>query len=86
VERALSLRESEGDHVPTVGNLGPVGSLGKDANRTPDNSAYLWEEVQGGQEGQVGQERSCIHGYRDGVGCYLCDPRHPYLLKHGGVA
>jgi hypothetical protein len=32
-------KEPEGDHVPNVGNLGP---LGKDANRTPDNSAYLW--------------------------------------------
>ena len=83
---SLPDREVEGGHVPTVGNLGPLGNI---ANRDTNNSAYLSEEVQGGQDGQEVQannERRCKHGLRDGVGCYLCDPRHPYRLKQGGVA
>jgi hypothetical protein len=79
----------EGGHVSTAGNLGPVGPLGKDASPERDDSAYLREEVQGGQEGQEVQadnERRCKHGLRDGVGCYLCDPRHPYRLKQDGAA
>jgi hypothetical protein len=27
----------------------------------------------------------CIHGYLDGKGCYLCDPRHPFRVKEGAV-
>jgi hypothetical protein len=83
---SLPDKEPEGGHIPTVGNLGPVGHLGKDANREPDNSAYLQEEVQGGQEVQGDHERRCKHGLRGGVGCYLCDPQHPYRHKEGGVA
>jgi len=26
----------------------------------------------------------CIHGYRDGKGCYVCDPHHPYRM--GGIS
>ena len=73
-------KEGEGGHASDVGNVGP---LGKDAKRVSDNSAYLREEGQGGQEDH---ERPCKHGLRGGVGCYLCDPKHPYRLKHGGVA
>ena len=83
---SLPDKEDEGGHVSTVGNVGP---LGKDANYEGDNSAYLREDVQGGQDGQEvqgGNERRCKHGLRDGVGCYLCDPRHPYRLKEGGAA
>ncbi len=64
----------------------PLGPLGNDANHESGNSAYLMEEVQGGQEGQGDQERRCNHGLRGGIGCYLCDPRHPYRLKQGGAA
>ena len=76
-------KEPEGGHVPPVGNVGP---LGKDANSELGNSAYLREEGQGGQNVQAGNERRCIHGLRDGKGCYLCDPQHPYRLKQGGAA
>jgi hypothetical protein len=77
--------EEEGGHAPTAGTLGTVGTLGKGTNPQPVESAYLKEEGQGGQEGQGGHEPRCIHGHRDGVGCYLCDPRHPYRLEQGGV-
>lgn len=80
---SLPDKGSEGGHTPTVGN---VGSLGKDANPEREDSAYLGEEVQGGQEVHGDHERRCKHGLRGGVGCYLCDPRHPYRLKQGGAA
>jgi hypothetical protein len=80
---SLQDKEAEGGHALNVGN---VGHLGKDAKRDPDNSAYLSEEGQGGQDVQASNERRCIHGLRDGKGCYLCDPRHPYRLKQGGAA
>lgn len=76
----------EGGHVSTVGNLGPVGHLGNVASPEVENSAHLQEEVQGGQDVQEVQERRCKHGLQGGVGCYLCDPRHPYRLKQGGAA
>ncbi len=84
----LPSKGAKGGHVPTVGNLGPVGPLGKDVDPESDNPAYLREEVQGGQDGQkvqAGNERRCKHGLQGGVGCYLCDPRHPYRLRQGGV-
>jgi hypothetical protein len=34
-----------------------------------------------GALGSNEQEGSCRHGYPEGVGCYLCDPNHPYRLK-----
>jgi hypothetical protein len=70
--------ESQGGQAPTLGTLGPVGTLAKDANVKQFESAYLKEVGQGGQEGQGDHERGCIHGYPDGAGCYLCDPSHPY--------
>lgn len=27
----------------------------------------------------------CKHGFASGIGCYLCDPNHPYRVK-GGTA
>ncbi len=86
---SLPDKEPEGGQVSTVGNLGPVGNLGKVARFEDEDSAYLREEVQGGQDGQevkADNERRCKHGLRDGVGCYLCDPRHPYRLKQDGAA
>jgi hypothetical protein len=80
---SLPDKKSEEGHAPTIGNVGPLGNV---ANSEDGNSAYLSEEVQGGQDGQRDHERRCIHGLRDGVGCYLCDPRHPYRLKQGGAA
>ena len=77
---SLPDKESEGGHASTVGNLGPLGNVASSKN---ENLAYLREEVQGGQDVQAGNERRCKHGLRDGVGCYLCDPRHPYRLKQG---
>jgi len=72
--------KAEGGQAPTDGTLGPVGPLDKDANPEPAYSAYFR------QEGQVGQEAKCIHGFfRDGTGCYLCDPRHPHRLDQGGA-
>jgi hypothetical protein len=79
-------RESDEGQAATVGNVGPLGNI---ANLEPDDSAYLREEVQGGQDGQevrAGTERRCKHDLRDGVGCYLCDPRHPYRLEKGGAS
>jgi hypothetical protein len=77
--------ESQGGQAPTLGTLGTVGPLGKDANVKQFESAYLKEEVQGGQEGQGDHERRCKHDLLGGAGCYLCDPRHPYRLKQGGA-
>jgi hypothetical protein len=83
---SLPNKESEGGHAPNTGNLGHVGPLGNVASSKDKNSAYVREEGQGGQEVQSGNERMCKHGLRGGVGCYLCDPRHPYRLKQGGAA
>jgi hypothetical protein len=41
--------------------------------------------LKGGQKVQGDYRQRCIHGYPDGVGCYLCDPKHPYRLKQGGA-
>jgi AAA domain len=38
-----------------------------------------------GQEVQGVYQQRCIHDYPGGVGCYLCDPNHPYRLKQGGA-
>jgi hypothetical protein len=84
---SLPGEKAEGSQASTAGTLGTVGPLGKDANPQADDSAYLREESQGGQEGQVDHdEPRCDHGCRDGVGCYLCDPQHPYRLKQGSTA
>jgi hypothetical protein len=83
---SLPSEKAEGGQTSIAGTLGTVGPLGKDANAKGADSAYLREEGQGGQEGQVDNEASCIHGFRGGKGCYLCDPNHPYRLKQGGAA
>ena len=41
--------------------------------------------LQGGQEVQGGDRQCCMHGFPGSVGCYLCDPNHPYRLKQGGA-
>ena len=69
----------EGGQISTVGILGTVGILAKDASPEPDDSAYLQEE------GQGDHRQCCIHDYPGGVGCYLCDPQHPYRLKQGST-
>jgi len=74
-------QEPEGGQSPTAGILGTVGPLAKDATLQQGESAHLKEGGQGGQEGQGDHQRECNHGYPDGVGCYLCDPRHPYRLE-----
>ncbi len=80
----LPEKEAKGGQSPAVGHVGTLGPLGKGANPEPGESPYLREEGQGGQ-GDHGPE--CNHGYRGGVGCYLCDPRHPYRIKpEGGAA
>jgi len=83
---SLPDKESEGGHTPNAGNLGHVGPLGNVASSEDKSSAYVREEGQGGQDVQTNNERRCIHGFRGGVGCYLCDPRHPYRIKQGGAA
>ena len=76
---SLPSEKVEGGQLSTAGTLGTVGPLGKDANPEPDDSPYLWEE------GQVDHRQRCIHDYPGGVGCYLCDPQHPYRLKQGST-
>jgi hypothetical protein len=83
---SLPGEKTQGVQTSAAGTLGTVGPLGKDASHESGNSAYLREEVQGGQEGQGDHQPKCIHGYRGGVGCYLCDPQNPYRLKHEGTA
>ena len=78
----LAHQGPEGGHTPTTGTL---GTLGKDANPEHDNSAYLREESQGGQQCQGDHAPRCIHGLVGGKGCYLCDPTHPYRLKQVGA-
>lgn len=34
-------------------------------------------------DGQDKHHLPCIHHYPGGVGCYLCDPNHPYRLEEG---
>jgi hypothetical protein len=83
---SLPDKGTEGGQTYTAGTLGTVGPLGKDANPEPGDSAYLREEGQGGQEGQVDHSQRCIHDLPGGKGCYLCDPQHPYRHKQGGTA
>jgi AAA domain len=43
-----------------------------------------WPHVQDGQRPSLpegGHLKECIHGYRAGKGCYVCDPEHPYRLR-----
>jgi hypothetical protein len=83
---SLPDKNPEGGQALSDGNVGPLGNV---AISERDDPAYLREGVQGGQDGQelqAGNERRCKHGLRDGVGCYLCDPRHPHRLKQGGAA
>jgi hypothetical protein len=83
---SLPDKATEGGQASTAGTLGTVGPLGKEANPKPGDSAYLWEEGQGGQEVQGDYRQRCIHDIPDGKGCYLCDPRHPYRLEQGSTA
>jgi hypothetical protein len=78
-ETATGRERNAGEHL----EQSTRGEMGTDANPEPANSAYLPEE---GQQVQADNERRCIHGLRGGMGCYLCDPRHPYRLKQGGAA
>jgi hypothetical protein len=41
--------------------------------------------LKGSQEVQGGDRQRCMHGFPGSVGCYLCDPNHPYRLKQGGA-
>jgi hypothetical protein len=77
---SLPEKETKEGQTPTIGPVGTVGPLGKDASPKPNDYAYLREEGQRGQEGQGDHDPRCNHGYHGGTGCYLCDPRHPYRL------
>ena len=43
-------------------------------------SGYPVTAVIGYSEGRKSEK--CIHGFAEGVGCYLCDPNHP--ARKGG--
>jgi len=49
---SLPLKEAKGGQPSTVGPVGPVGPLEGDGSIDNENTAYLREEGQGGQEGQ----------------------------------
>jgi hypothetical protein len=72
------------DHYPTVGTLGTVDPLDKDAIDEPADSAYQREGGQGCQDGHGNRRPLCIHGFPDGAGCFLCDPEHPYRRRIEG--
>jgi hypothetical protein len=74
----LAQEKPEEGHSPNVGTLGTVGILAKDANPEHENPAYMREGCQGCQQCQGNHEPRCIHGFPDGAGCYLCDPKHPF--------
>ena len=80
---SLPDKATQGGQAPTAGILGTVDPLGKDANPEPEDSAYLRKACQGGQEDQGDHELTCAHEFPSGVGCYLCDPHHPYRLEQG---
>ena len=70
--------------------LEPLDPLGKDARKESETLAYVSEEGQEDQEVQRGRDEptlrttrpaKCGHGYSGGVGCYICDPNHPYRTK-----
>ena len=82
---SLPPKEAKGGQTSTAGPVGTLGPLDKDGLLDGENLAYLPEEGQGGQGGQEDHERRCNHGYPNGVGCYLCDPVHPYRLKGGST-
>ena len=79
----LPVGEDEEGQVPPNGPVGTLGPLEMDGPLRRAGSAHLSEE---GQGGQGDHESKCIHNYFNGVGCYLCDPRHPHRLKQGGAA
>ncbi len=80
---SLPPEEAKGDQASNVGPVGTLGPLGGDGPLESLISAYSSE---GGQGGQGDHEPKCNHGYREGVGCYLCDPGHPYRLEGGSTA
>jgi hypothetical protein len=60
-----------------------AGATGRKGHR-PKETADLQEEHASGRTGS--EDEMCKHGLRGGVGCYLCDPKHPYRIKQGGAA
>jgi hypothetical protein len=82
---SLPDKAAERGRDSTGGILGTVGPLGKDATPEAGDSAHLWEEGQGCQEGQGDHQQRCIHDILGGKGCYLCDPQHPYRLETGAA-
>jgi hypothetical protein len=56
--------------VPTLGNGGNL-------NR---------ETIKVANPNGDGTLKQCIHSYDGGVGCFLCDPGHPYRLKERGTS
>ena len=67
---------------------------GKISDAEIDNTVYTnTEDAKGTHErfdkdhlpGQEEPVPECGHGFPQGTGCYLCDPRHPYRVKAGSV-
>ena len=69
--------------------------LGDQPQNGPDNADILTkQEPNVSLSGLSGHFRkdgdtspvTCIHGYPEGKGCYLCDPNHPHRLKEAAKA
>ena len=61
---------------------GLTGENGRNGHR-PIEDSDLQEKRATGRTG--GEQAMCIHEYYGGIGCYLCDPQHPYRVKGGST-
>lgn len=81
----------EGGHPTATEPLEPLGPLAKGLNMRGENLAHLSEggqgvqEVQGDREERSAHTPQCKHGYPGGMGCYLCDPHHPYRTNEASA-
>ena len=60
-----------------------VQGLRHDANKQPGRDSLGWRPTLKKLWELFGVEYG--YGYVGGVGCYLCDPGHPYTFGEGGV-
>lgn len=67
------------DSSDEYNNYRETGTAGRKGHRLVESDDLREKQP----TGQAGSEKSlCIHGYRGGVRCYVCDPNHPYRLKY----
>jgi hypothetical protein len=91
-EIAEALGKSVGSEKVLLGEMvkaGQVSNLSYGKYDLPRNTPYSGDEEEGkskrSKDGTRDGRVTCIHGFAAGLGCYLCDPEHPYRKAEGGT-